>query len=89
VSHSCPDTHHCISCSDEAVAGRVLSLLPGKMAAVDFGESTEEVSVELVECVPGDIVLVHAGVAIQRIARELTRTLSGAWEGTLDGNQNR
>jgi hydrogenase maturation factor len=70
VPHSCPDPHHCISCSDEAVAGRVLRLLPGNMAAVDFGDSTEEVSVELVESVPGDIVLVHAGVAIQRTAHE-------------------
>lgn len=65
VSHSCQDSRHCISCSDEAVAGRVLRLLPGKMAAVDFGDSTEEVSLELVESVPGDVVLVHAGVAIQ------------------------
>jgi hydrogenase maturation factor len=70
VSHSCQDSHHCITCSDEAAAGRVLRLLPGNMADIDFGDSTEEVSVELVDSVPGDIVLVHAGVAIQRMGRE-------------------
>jgi hydrogenase maturation factor len=36
------------------------------MASVDRSGVIEEVSVELMETVPGDTVLVHAGVAIAR-----------------------
>jgi len=58
----------CICCSDEAVAGRIVNLLPGGMAAADFDGIIEEVSVELIESAPGDIVLVHAKVAIARLS---------------------
>jgi hydrogenase maturation factor len=70
------DPSHCICCSDEAIAGRVLALLPGGMAAVDFGGAVEEVSVALIETAPGDSILVHAKVAIARAAP--TETRSGA-----------
>lgn len=70
------DPSHCICCSDEAIPGRVIALLPGGMAAVDFGDAVEEVSVALIETAPGDYVLVHARVAIARAAQ--SETLSGA-----------
>jgi hydrogenase maturation factor len=65
------DELHCISCSDEAIRGRVVELLPRGMATVDFGSVTEEVSVELVEAAPGDLVLVHAKVAIARLGERI------------------
>jgi hydrogenase expression/formation protein HypC len=67
------DPAHCVTCSDEAVCGRVLQLTRGGMALVEFADAdraktVEEISLELVEAGPGDIVLVHARVAIARVA---------------------
>jgi hypothetical protein len=56
----------CTCCSDQAVPAKVLALLPGGMASVDMNGAMEEISVELVESAPGDVVLVHAGVEIAR-----------------------
>jgi hydrogenase maturation factor len=56
---------HCVTCSDEAVAVRVVRLRPGDLADVDVGDGRiEEISVALVEAVVGDTVLVHAKEAI-------------------------
>jgi D-sedoheptulose 7-phosphate isomerase len=54
----------CITCSDQAVAVRVLELRPGDLALVDTGSGTEEVSVALVDARVGGRVLVHAKEAI-------------------------
>jgi hydrogenase maturation factor len=54
----------CITCSDEAVAVRIIELLGDDLALVDTGLSTEEVSVALVEAQIGQFVLVHAKEAI-------------------------
>lgn len=54
----------CLTCADRAEPGQVLQLLPDRMALVDFGAATGEVSVALVAAGPGDTVLVHAGEAI-------------------------
>ncbi|SCL29799.1 hydrogenase expression/formation protein HypC [Micromonospora pallida] len=54
----------CITCSDVAVAVRVRELLLGDLAVVDTDAGPEEVSVALVDAVPGDVVLVHAKEAI-------------------------
>jgi hydrogenase maturation factor len=54
----------CITCSDEAVAVRVVELLAGDLATVDTGVGLEEVSVALVDAGVGDTVLVHAKEAI-------------------------
>jgi hydrogenase expression/formation protein HypC len=54
----------CITCSDEAVAVRVVELLADDLAMVDTGVSTEEVSVALVDAGVGDTILVHAKEAI-------------------------
>src|SRR5437588_8286645 len=57
---------HCITCSDEALQVRVLSVdCDTGIALVELGENTEEVDISLVEEVaPGDLLLVHGGEAI-------------------------
>lgn len=56
---------HCVTCSDEAVAVRVLRLRADGLADVDVGDGrVEEVSVALVDAGVGDTVLVHAKEAI-------------------------
>jgi hydrogenase expression/formation protein HypC len=56
---------HCVTCSDEAVAVRVVRLRDSDLADVDVGDGrTEEVSVALVDAAVGDTVLVHAKEAI-------------------------
>jgi hydrogenase maturation factor len=63
VSHCEGD--HCVTCSDEAVAVRVVRLRDGDLADVDVGGGrVEEVSVALVDARVGDTVLVHAKEAI-------------------------
>lgn len=58
------DEHHCVTCSDEAVQLTVRAVRPDGTALCD---GDVEVMTELVGAVePGDVVLVHAGVALQR-----------------------
>lgn len=57
---------HCITCSDEAVAVKVLQVeQESGLALVEVEDQTEEVDITLVEQVePGAMLLVHGGVAI-------------------------
>ena len=57
---------HCITCSDEALSARVLSVDEAtRTAVVQIGNATEEVDVSLLDAVlPGDTLLVHGGVAL-------------------------
>ena len=66
-----PECHGevCITCSDQAVAVRVVELLPDDLAVVDTGSSREEVSVALVTAEVGDEILVHAKEAIAVVGR--------------------
>jgi D-sedoheptulose 7-phosphate isomerase len=64
------DDDVCITCSDQAVAVRVLELRPGDLALVDTGSGTEEVSVALVDTRVGGRVLVHAKEAIAALAED-------------------
>lgn len=64
------DGEVCITCSDSAVAVRVLALLPADLAVVETEAGPEEVSVALVEARPGDVVLVHAKEAIAVVKEE-------------------
>ena len=66
-----PECHGevCITCSDQAVAVRVVELLPDDLAMVDTGSGREEVSVALVTVEVGDEILVHAKEAIAVIGR--------------------
>jgi hydrogenase maturation factor len=67
---SCSDADsHCITCSDEGVPMRVLEAGQNGLA-VCAGEEGDraEVMTDLVGAVvPGDSVLVHAGVALVRL----------------------
>ncbi|MEO7196471.1 MAG: HypC/HybG/HupF family hydrogenase formation chaperone [Pseudonocardiaceae bacterium] len=67
-----PECHGevCITCSDQAVAVRVVELLPDGLAMVDTGSSREEVSVALVTAEVGDEILVHAKEAIVVLGRQ-------------------
>jgi hydrogenase expression/formation protein HypC len=56
---------HCITCSDEGVAMRVVELGADAAVCTDRDGVTHEVAVDLLDGVaPGATVLVHAGVAI-------------------------
>ena len=61
---------HCITCSDEGIAMRVLRVDAARGLALCAGEDGARSTVEiaLVEPVaPGDALLVHAGVALARL----------------------
>jgi hydrogenase maturation factor len=67
---SCDDGH-CITCSDEGVEMQVVEPGPDGLSvcADKGGGAPTEVMTDLVgEVAPGDRVLVHAGVAIARLA---------------------
>src|SRR2546423_490020 len=57
---------HCVTCSDEALPARVLRIdQETGLALVKVKDTTEEIDVTLVDdIVPGDLLLVHGGVAI-------------------------
>jgi hydrogenase maturation factor len=60
------DEGHCITCSDEGVPMRVVAVQPDGLALCD-GEV--EVMTDLVGAVAvGEELLVHAGVALARVA---------------------
>jgi hydrogenase maturation factor len=63
---------HCITCSDEAVPVTVIHAdQQAGVALVKVQNKTEEVDITLVEHVaPGDILLVHGGVAIAHLGQE-------------------
>ena len=60
---------HCITCSDEAMPVRVLRVdQESGLALVAVQEATEEIDITLVDSVsPGDLLLVHGGVAISKL----------------------
>lgn len=57
---------HCATCSDEALPAQVLRVdQEAGLALVMLKGTTEEIDITLVEhVVPGDMLLVHGGVAI-------------------------
>lgn len=71
----------CTTCSDEAVAMRLVKLLPGDLALADAGGTLQEISVALVPAAVGEAVLVHAGEAIARVPETLA--LPGAVDGEV------
>ncbi len=60
---------HCLTCSDEVIPVKVLSVNQATgLALVEVSDQAEEVDISLVEDIaPGDTLLVHAGVAIARV----------------------
>ncbi len=70
---SCDDASgHCITCSDEGIAMRVLgSGSDGLASCVDVAGRWTRVAIDLVGPVSaGDLVLAHAGVALVRLDEE-------------------
>jgi hydrogenase assembly chaperone HypC/HupF len=62
------DPERCMTCSDEAVPARVVAV-EGPSATVEVDGRHELVGIELVEPVePGDTLLCHAGIALQRLS---------------------
>ena len=57
----------CVTCGDVAVDAVVVKV-EGSTATVDVEGRREEVAVELVEpVVAGDVLLCHAGIALERL----------------------
>lgn len=67
------ESGHCITCSDEGLPARVVTVMPERaLATVDADGRQLEVATDVLENVRvGDVVLVHAGLAIARLDREL------------------
>ena len=61
-----PGEFSCITCGDIALEARVVSL-HRSTAVVERSGRTEEVAVDLVDVVVGDLVLCHAGVALEKL----------------------
>jgi Hydrogenase maturation factor len=63
---------HCITCSDEAVLVRVVHVdETTQLAQVAVQGKIEEIDISLVDgLAPGAYVLVHGGVALERVAQE-------------------
>jgi hydrogenase maturation factor len=59
----------CITCSDEAVEAVVVAVY-GPEAVVRVAGEEEHVAVDLVpDAAPGDLLLCHAGIALERLGR--------------------
>ncbi len=77
VGATCSAEPGCITCGDVAVALTVISSAGADAQCQDDEGRPELVATELVGAVvPGDRLLVHAGVAIERL-RAFTRTGTG------------
>ncbi len=63
-----PLTGRCATCADEGIEGRVVALLGASLAEVEMEGQLREVAMDLLDQVAvGDVVLVHAGVAIAHL----------------------
>jgi hydrogenase maturation factor len=61
------DSDRCVTCSDEAVEALVVEVA-GVTATVEAEGGREQVGIELVQPVaPGDLLLCHAGIALEKI----------------------
>ena len=59
----------CLTCSDEAVEAEVIAV-NGQEAIVRVAGEEEHVAIDLVpDAAPGDLLLCHAGIALERLAR--------------------
>jgi hydrogenase maturation factor len=60
------EPERCLTCGDVAVAARVFEVA-GSTALVEADGDREQVAIELVEPVaPGELLLCHAGIAIEK-----------------------
>jgi hydrogenase maturation factor len=63
----CEVTDGCITCGDVAVALTVVEVAGADARCCDDDGRFETVALDFVTAAPGDRVLVHAGVALERI----------------------
>lgn len=64
-----PAPERCVTCSDTAVAARVIAV-EGDEAVIVADGVAGRVALDLVpDAVPGDIILCHAGIALERLER--------------------
>ena len=64
------DRERCLTCGDVAVAARVVEV-EGLEAVVAVGAETERVGIDLVpDARPDDLLLCHAGIALERLGEE-------------------
>lgn len=66
-----------------AIPGKVISV-EGNQAEVDFGGVVRKVNVSLVESVPGEWVVVHAGFAIEKMDEEEAQETIQLWQELLE-----
>jgi hydrogenase maturation factor len=67
----CEVTDGCITCGDVAVALTVLDVRGSDAHCRDDAGRTENVAIELVgDVTAGDVLLVHAGVALERLTHQ-------------------
>ena len=60
---------HCLTCSDEAVEA-VVTEVDGATAVVLAEGSPQRIAIDLVpDAAPGDVLLCHAGIALERVER--------------------
>jgi hydrogenase maturation factor len=67
---TCDEQHHCITCSDEGIEMSVVAIddARGMALCIDDAGDRHSVEVGLVDVSLGDSVLVHAAVALVRVA---------------------
>jgi len=53
-----------------AIPAEILEIRDDNTALVDFGSLKQDIRVDLVDVQVGDFVLVHVGIAIQRVNRD-------------------
>jgi len=64
-----PHPETCVTCGDVAVVAEVVEV-EGSEALVRVGDDTERVGIDLVpDAGPGDVVLCHAGIALERVEK--------------------
>jgi hydrogenase maturation factor len=63
----------CITCSDQGLVAEVTAVHGDGRADVVVGGRPETVDISLVEAGPGDLLLVHAGVAVTLVGPATTR----------------
>ncbi len=63
------EPQRCLTCADDAVAGRVRRV-DGLEAVVAVAGESERVAIDLVpDAREGDLLLCHAGIALERLER--------------------
>lgn len=64
----CDHEYGCITCSDQGILMRVTGLADGLAQCTDPDGNLTEIDAELIDGVnTGDVLLVHAGVALARV----------------------